>query len=105
MGPAFVAVAWVIVVGAAFLPVFIVALFMMHSVGRAFVLSAAFTAGALAGFVGCGVASGWLLQTRTMEFGSTALLIGFATAGAIGGGILAVYILGRFSKYPPWRRY
>jgi hypothetical protein len=105
MGPAFVAFGWMIVIGMAFVPVFIAAFFILRSAGRAFALAATFTAGAFAGFVGCGFLGAWLMQTRTMDPESTAYLIAFATAGAIGGGVLAVYILGKFAKYPPWRRY
>lgn len=105
MGPAFVAVGWMIVVGLAFVPIFIASLVMTHSFARAFVLSATFTAGAFLGFAGCGILGAWLMDSRSMDPNSTAFLVAFATAGAIGGGILAVFILNRFAKYPPWRRY
>ena len=101
MGPAGVAFGWVRVTGRVCVPVFIAALFLLRSAGRAFVLAAVFTAGAFAGFTGCGFLGAWLMQTRTMDPESTALLIAFATAGAIGGGVLAVYILGKFAKHPP----
>ena len=104
MGPAFVVFSWVTVIGLQFLPVFIIALFMLRSVKRAFVLSATFTAGAFAGFVGFGFLGAKLIELHVMEPGSAALVIAFATAGAVGAGVLAVYFLGRFAKYPPWRR-
>jgi hypothetical protein len=104
MGPAFVAFSWVTVVGLQFVPVFIAALVMLRSVTRAFVLSATFTAGAFAGFVGFGFLGGQLIETHTTDPGSTTLLIAFATAGAVGVGVLAVYILGKLVSYPPWRR-
>lgn len=105
MGPAFVAFTWIAVVGFAFVPIFIAAFVMLRSFGRAFLLAATFTAGAFVGFLGCGVLGGWILDSHLMDTQSTAILISFATLGAIGGGILALSVLGRFSKYPPWRRY
>jgi hypothetical protein len=105
MGPAFVAAAWMIVIGIAFVPVFIAAVVILRSVSRAFLLAATFTAGAFAGFVGCGLLGDWLMRSPITGPGSTASLVAFATAGAVGGGMLAVYLLGRFSRYPPWRRY
>jgi hypothetical protein len=107
MGPAFVAVGWMIVIGCAFVPAFIAAMVMLRSVWRAFVLAATFTAGAFAGFVGGGFLGAWLMESRSVNLDtrSTTLLICFATAGAIGGGALAVYLLGRYARFPPWRRY
>jgi len=105
MGPAFAAMGWMIVIGTAFVPVFIAAVIILRSMGRAFVLAATFTAGAFAGFVACGLLGDWLMRSPTSGPGSTTSLILFATAGAVGGGLLAVYLLGKFSRYPPWRRY
>jgi hypothetical protein len=104
MGPAFVAFGWMIVIGLAFVPVFIAALVILRSVSRAFVLAATFTVGAFAGFVACGLLGNWLMFSPTTGPGSETSLIAFATAGAVGGAMLAVYLLGRFSRYPPWRR-
>ena len=104
MGPAFVAFVWMIVIGMAFVPTFIIGLFMLHFVARAFVLAAAFTGGAFAAFIACGFLGVWLLRTDT-TWGSEAALMTFAAAGAAGGGVLGVYLLGKVSKYPPWRRY
>ena len=96
--------AWGVVVGMAFVPTFLVALVMLRSVWRAFVLAAAFTGGAFAAFIGCAFVGSWLLRPQ-MGQESEPLVWAFATAGAIGGGVLALYVLGRFSRYPPWRRY
>jgi hypothetical protein len=104
MGPAFIAFSWVTVIGLQFVPVFIVALVMLRSLKRALVLSATFTAGAFAGFVGFGFLGGWLIERRMTDSGSTTLVIAFATAGAVGVGVLAVYFLGKSVSYPPWRR-
>jgi hypothetical protein len=104
MGPAFVAFVWVIVIGMAFIPTFVIAMLMLHSVVRAFILAAAFMGGAFAAFVSFGFLGAWLLRTEGGR-GSEAAVITFATAAAIGGGVLAVYLLGKVSKYPPWRRY
>ena len=105
MGPAFVALGWIVVCGTAFVPVFIAAWVVLRSAGRAFVLAATFTAGAFAGFVGGGFLGRWLMHSPATGPGSETALIAFATAGAIGGAILAVFMLGKFSRYPPWRRY
>ncbi len=104
MGPAFVVFSWVTVVGLQFLPVFIIALLMLRSVKRAFVLSATFTAGAFTGFVAFGFLGEWLIESQVMGLKSAELLIAFATAGAVGAGVLAVYVLGKLADYPPWRR-
>jgi len=103
MGPSFLAFGWV-VVGLAFVPTFIAGVFILRSLARAFVLSAGFTLGAFAGFAGSGFLGAWLMRSRSMDPDSTTVLICFATAGAIGGAILALYLLGRFAKNPPWRR-
>jgi len=88
-----------------FLPTFVIAILMLHSVARAFVLSAAFTMGALAGAIGAwllgSLAIGRLHEAQITE----ALAVVFVAAGAVAGGVLAVYGLGKLSKYPPWKRY
>jgi hypothetical protein len=106
MGPLFVAVGWLMLAAVVFLPAFGVAMVMLRSVTRAFVLSAVFTIGALpGGFLAFAIPT--VLHgdvPRGEVHGATPLGL-YIGAAAIGGGLLAVYLLGRLSKYPPWRRY
>ena len=104
MGPAFVMFGWFFIASLVFLPAFIIALVMLRSARRGLVLAATFTAGAFMGFLGCAVLGSWLMGVHPQELRSFTLFLVFATAGAIGGGVLAVGVLGHFSKYPPWRR-
>jgi hypothetical protein len=93
------------VIGMAFTPVFVAAWVFLRSPWRAFALAATFTAGAFAGFVGCGFLGYSLMNSDTTGRPSETSLLLFSTAGAIAGGVLAVWVLNRFSKYPPWKRY
>jgi hypothetical protein len=93
------------VVGMAFIPVFIAAWVVLRSGWRALVLAVMFTAGALAGFVGGGLVGYSLMTTDSAGPPSFISALLFSTAGAVAGGVLAVWLLGRFSKYPPWKRY
>lgn len=105
MGPAFAAVAWVTIAGFVFVPVFIVALVMLHAPLRALWLSLAFTGGAFAGFFLCGAIGHALIRPHVSAESAPLWFTVFATAGAVGGAVLAVYVLGAFSKHPPWRRH
>ncbi|MEJ0086280.1 MAG: hypothetical protein WDO72_11385 [Pseudomonadota bacterium] len=87
-----------------FVPLFVVAVIMLRSFGRALVLTLTFAAGAAAGFLAA-VASGRGLMRSTMGAPPPdVLLVVFLSAAAIAGGLIAVFILGRFSKNSPWRR-
>ena len=88
-----------------FVPAFIVAVVMLGNAVRALVLAATFTAGAAAGFLPGLLLGALLLDYHPQETSSAIYLYVFASAGAVGGGVLAVWLLGKFSKYPPWRRY
>ena len=105
MGPAFYVIGWMTVVGMAFIPVFIAAWVVLRSGWRALVLAAMFTAGALAGFVGGGLVGYSLMTTDSAGPPPGISVLLFSIAGAVAGGVLAVWLLGRFSKYPPWKRY
>jgi hypothetical protein len=87
-----------------FVPTFIVAAVMLREAGRALLLSLVFTAGAASGFFGALALGAVLLRGRLDETFQQALLVALACAGAIAGGVLTVYLLGRFGKFPPWRR-
>jgi hypothetical protein len=86
-----------------FIPMFVIALAMLSSVRRAFLLSASFTIGGLTGlFIGllCFFLIGRQHSPDMISLFQTLVL----AAGAMGGGVLAVFLLGKLSKYPPWKR-
>jgi hypothetical protein len=105
MGPLFVAVGWMLIIGVVFVPTFVIAIVMLHSAVRAFVLSATFTMGALTGALVATFGAGLIFNRAQPEWMSATILMIYMAAVAIAGGILAVYLLGKLSKYPPWRRY
>jgi hypothetical protein len=104
MSGAFAVMGWAVIAGCVFVPVFIISLVMVRAPGRALLLSMTFTAGALLGFIACGALGFQLLRPYVSPQSTPFWFVTFATAGAIGGAVLAVYVLGRFSKHPPWRR-
>src|SRR5689334_7947963 len=99
------AFALLVMAGSLFAPTFVVALAMVRSVRRAFVLSATFSMGALAGGLGAWVVAGLAIARRHSSSVTDMLVMLFAAAGAAAGGVIAVYLLGRASRYPPWRRF
>jgi hypothetical protein len=105
MDPLFSAVAFFMVAGCLFVPTFVIALAMLRSARRAFVLAASFSMGALAGGIAAWLLAGWVVARRHGVTVTDTLLMIFAAAGAAAGGVIAVYLLGKLSKYPPWRRY
>lgn len=111
MGPLVVVMGWMMIGSIVFVPLFIIAFFMLRSGARAFVLSAAFTAGAVIGlfaaFVVPQIVSKTFDVTNTLHppWMAPTLAILYVSAAMIGGGVLAVFLLGKLSKYPPWRRY
>jgi hypothetical protein len=104
MGPLFSAFALLVMAGSLFVPAFAVALAMVRSVRRAFVLSATFSVGALAGGLGALALGSAVIARRHSSEVTEMLVLLFAAAGAAAGGTLAVYLLGRVSKNPPWHR-
>jgi hypothetical protein len=99
----FSAVVFLVIGAWVFVPVFVIALVMLGSALRAFVLSASFTIGGVAGlFVGllCFALIGRQHSPDMVSLFQTLVL----AAGAMGGGVLAVFLLGKLSKYPPWKR-
>ena len=87
-----------------FIPVFIVAVVMLRSAGRALVLALTFTIGAAAGYLAALAGGRGLMRSQMGAPPADVMLVIFISAAAIVGGILAVFILGRFSKTSPWRR-
>jgi hypothetical protein len=90
--------------GIVFIPLFVIALWMLQSATRAFVLAATFTGGAMLGFFLGVLAGNWLMDTHPHENASLLLLLTFASASAVAGGAIAVWLLGKLSGIPPWRR-
>ncbi|HEX5160986.1 MAG TPA: hypothetical protein VFV88_04645 [Steroidobacteraceae bacterium] len=104
MGSLFSAYILAMLLGIVFLPLFVIAFAMVRSVGRAFILASTFTLGAMGGFF-LGVLGGsWLLEVHPDETGSVVMLLTFAGAAAVAGGVIALWLLGRMSGSPPWRR-
>ena len=104
MGALFSAYVFAMLLGIVFIPLFVIALAMLRSATRAFVLAATFTAGAMVGFF-LGVLGGsWLMETRGQDEASFMLLLAFASASAVAGGAVAVWLLGKLSGDSPWRR-
>jgi hypothetical protein len=92
------------VAGSVFVPVFVIALIMLKQVSRAFVIAAVFAGGATAGFLLAGLAGHWAVGRAIAVETREAMLMAFATAGAVAGGVLAVWALERNNKEAPWRR-
>jgi len=90
--------------GAFFVPLFVIALAMLRSPLRAFVLAATFTIGATAGYCLSILAAPGLMELHMQEIRSHVLLFAFAGAGAVAGGVIAVFLLGKMSARPPWQR-
>jgi hypothetical protein len=44
------------------------------------------------------------MELHMQEIRSHVLLFAFAGAGAVAGGVIAVFLLGKVSAKPPWRR-
>jgi hypothetical protein len=90
---------------ALFVPLFIIALVMLKSARRAFVLAGTFSIGAVAaGLLSLAVAMSLSLRRHSDDVNGILVML-FAAAGAVAGGVLAVLLLGKLAKYPPWRRY
>ncbi|HET9474939.1 MAG TPA: hypothetical protein VFO82_13660 [Steroidobacteraceae bacterium] len=104
MGPLFSAYVFAMLIGVVFIPLFVIALAMLRSSTRAFVLAATFTMGAMAGFFAGVLLGSWLMDSHPQETGSFALFLTFASASAVAGGVIAVWLLGKLSGNPPWRR-
>jgi hypothetical protein len=94
----------VIVVGAlVFIPVLIIALVRLRPV-RAFVLAAAFTIGAMAGFFAGLLAGSPLFGPFGGDDTKLIWLFSFASFMAIAGGVIAAWLLGKLGGQSPWRR-
>lgn len=105
MGPLFSAITVLLLGACLFVPAFVIALAMLRSAQRAFLLSASFSLGAVAGGLAAFALAAWLVERRHSGDVTDTLMMVFGVAGAVAGGAIAVYLLGRLSKYPPWRRF
>jgi hypothetical protein len=104
MGPLFSAYVLAMLLGVVFIPLFVIALAMLRSASRAFVLASTFTMGAMIGFFLGVLAGSWLLEIHAGQTGSLVLLFTFAGASAVAGGVIALWLLGKLSGNSPWRR-
>ena len=64
MGPLFSAYVLAMLLGIVFIPLFVIALVMLRSASRAFVLASTFTMGAMIGFFLGVLAGSWLLEVH-----------------------------------------
>jgi ABC-type spermidine/putrescine transport system permease subunit II len=104
MGPAFSIALTMTLAGCLFVPMFLIALAMLRSGTRAFILAGTFSLGATAaGLVSYAVAF-TLLSRRHSDDINSVLVALFAVAGAVAGGVLAVFLLSMVTRDPPWRR-
>ncbi|HEV8441928.1 MAG TPA: hypothetical protein VGQ27_00560 [Steroidobacteraceae bacterium] len=87
-----------------FVPVFVIALIVLKQLSRAFVIAVVFAGGATAGFLLAGMGGHWAVGRAVASEMREALLVAFATAGAVAGGVLAVWALEKNNKEAPWRR-
>ncbi len=102
--PLFSAYVLAMLLGVVFIPLFVIALAILRSASRAFVLAATFTGGAMVGYFAGVLLGSQLMDVHPQEGGSLALLLTFASASAVAGGAVAVWLLGKISGNSPWRR-
>jgi hypothetical protein len=104
MGVLFSAMTLAVMSACLFVPIFVVALAMRLPALRALALSGTFTLGAVAGAI-FATWLGKLLLGRAHDASINDLYgVLFLAAGAAAGGVIAVWLLARLSKSPPWRR-
>ena len=104
MGPAFYIGLVMTFAACLFVPMFLIALAMVRSGKRAFILAGAFSLGATAtGLVSFATATALVARRHSDEINAM-LVMAFAVAGAVAGGVLAVFLLSRLTRDMPWRR-
>jgi hypothetical protein len=89
--------------GVVFWPAFIIAMAVLRAPARAFVLAGTFTMGAFLGTFFSLMAAEPLLG-RHVGDARTWYTFAFCSLGAVAGGVLAVYLLGRLAGESLWRR-
>ena len=96
--------AWLLIVCVVFIPTFIAALAMLRSGRGAFVLAATFSIGAVLGFAVCAYLGALIIESHSSDVRSKFEILLFGTAGGAGFGVLTVWLLGKLTGHPPWRR-
>lgn len=95
---------YVILVGSVvFWPTLIIAIAVLRAPMRAFVLAGTFTMGSMLGAL-LSLLAAIPLIGRSWGNSSTYYTFAFAGLGAIGGGVLAVHLLGKLAGRSLWRR-
>jgi len=88
---------WTLVLGVAvFVPLFVIAMVRLPSARLAFIVSASFSMGAMAGFFLSWLLAGWAIPRYLDEAWNGIPVFIFVSAGAIGG---AAFALGLARKY------
>ena len=96
--------AYAILTGAVvFWPALIIAMAVLRAPMRAFVLAGAFTLGAMLGSFFSLMAAEPVLGRHSGD-AETLYTFAFCSLGAIAGGVLAVYLLGKLAGESLWRR-
>ena len=90
--------------GFVFVPIIVVALAMGLPPLRAFALSGVFTLGAVVGAVATGPLASLVLGHNHSREIRDVFAMCFLAGGAAAGGVIAVWLLGKLSKTPPWSR-
>ena len=86
-----------------FWPTLIIAMAVLRSPMRAFVLAGTFTLGAVIGSV-LSLMAAIPLIPREVGDARTLYVFAFVSLGAIGGGVIAVFLLSKLAGYSLWRR-
>jgi hypothetical protein len=86
-----------------FVPTLLIAMTLLKSPRRAFVLAATFSIGGMIGLLLGLVSGNPLIRPHGEESGLPYLAL-FAGLAGIAGGLLAVYVLGRLAGQSLWRR-
>jgi uncharacterized membrane-anchored protein len=84
-----------LVAACVFVPIFVIALAMLKSARRAFVIAAIFAMGSVFGFFVAGSTADMALGHAVGSDFRNALGVAFATGGAVAGGVLAVWAFAR----------
>jgi uncharacterized membrane-anchored protein len=87
--------AYFLVAACVFVPIFVIALAMLKSARRAFVIAALFAMGSVFGFFIAGATANMALGHAVGSGFRDALSVAFATGGAVAGGVLAVWAFAR----------
>jgi Zn-dependent protease with chaperone function len=95
----------VIIVGMLiFVPMLIIAMAVLRSASRAFMLAGTFTIGGLAGFAAGLLAGNPIFRPHSEDLPQSMYLFVFAGLAGVAGGLIAVWLLGKISGQSLWRR-